>query len=148
VSGYGQLFAQDDRNLMTPEKSEPLEFFSFDEQAFSINLNFTSWYEGKVSGGIKYSEGIEILKSGNFRRGTWMEGELNGKECKEISGICKLFSGNFKMGSRYGVGELRYGNGVLVKGYWKDNKIHGEGQVFFPSGRYESLRWKLGHPNK
>ena len=53
-------------------------------------------------------------------------------------------------GKACGEGVLKWSNGTVKKGTWKNNKIHGYGNVFFvsskvdPNGQREIGEWKEG----
>jgi len=101
-------------------------------------------YFGEVKGESLHGFGIyHYNKADNRERyeGNWKEGSQYGK------GILKFksgeqYDGEYKDGKRYGKGIEIWPDGMLYEGEWKDDKRDGQGILIWKSGeRYEG-EWK------
>lgn len=54
-----------------------------------------------------------------------------------------VYHGEFENGKRDGVGMMRFENGTKYKGYWKDDKFHGQG-YYFDNGNVVYGQWENG----
>jgi hypothetical protein len=51
------------------------------------------------------------------------------------------YTGEWKDGSRYGLGTLTYRSGAKYAGEWKDGNRHGQGIMTYTGGRTDSGVW-------
>lgn len=103
-------------------KKKQIDNFSFVTETFSC----VGVYSGEVYKGNPL--GVGTFVTSNSPRGEF---------------TC---TGNWSYGKLNGEGEIRYSNGIIVKGTFVDNELDGEVKVLFNDGKYAIYQYTKGTP--
>lgn len=115
-----------------------------------------SWYEGDWDGKNKQGFGVQKFRDGKIYQGEWLRGKPHGLGTLSSPGsvgMIKLYQGQWMNGQRHGLGtsfspdrydgpwvrgkrcgdrgELRYVNGDVYVGGFRDDMRHGQGKILF-----------------
>lgn len=91
-----------------------------------------SVFKGEYNNGLRSGLGCLTYSNGNFIKGEFQNGKLNG-EGKEQTDIYR-YKGSFREGNKHGYGIIVYSNGNMYKGNFQENKFHGDGTMKYSNG--------------
>ncbi|MBT3591034.1 MAG: hypothetical protein HN514_09790 [Candidatus Marinimicrobia bacterium] len=106
-----------------------------------------TWFEGVPDGNAKWIQAdddyyVGEIKGSKTDGGGWnfvLDGQGTMTRAGEWEG--QKYTGEWKDGSRYGLGTLTYRSGAKYAGEWKDGNRHGQGIMTYTGGRTDSGVW-------
>ena len=123
-----------------------------------------SYKPSRVLNGPKYGVGVRAVDEGEWYRGHWLKGKMNGREVyrwadgaqyegafweSTMQGRGRLkypngdvYEGQWKVSARHGVGAMRYRNGNVYEGSWMDDHRAGKGTMRFETGDVYEGEWR------
>jgi hypothetical protein len=119
---------QQDRQAGDEESSE-----DGDEASSFMNADLQACREGALAGMVQRVKPYHERYVGQIRRGRW---EGRGRlvySADDPRGRID-YDGEFRAGRRHGKGKLRWRNGCIYKGSWKDDMMQGNGSMKWPTG--------------
>mmetsp|Transcript_20691 Transcript_20691/g.37290 ORF Transcript_20691/g.37290 Transcript_20691/m.37290 type:complete len:458 (-) Transcript_20691:176-1549(-) len=91
-------------------------------------------YEGEFKENLFHGRGKLEMPGGAVYEGSFLRGKPDGDACEyQLKGNDEIYSGDFRSGKRSGFGEAS-SSIFNYKGYFKDDKPHGEGIMTVKSG--------------
>jgi hypothetical protein len=116
------------------ETTEEEEQEGEDEEPSSfMNADLQACREGTIAGMVQRVKPYHERYVGQIRRGRW---EGRGRlvySADDPRGRID-YDGEFRAGRRHGKGKLRWRNGCIYKGSWKDDMMQGTGSMKWPTG--------------
>lgn len=110
----------------------------------------TGYYYGDLSrsydGGplTPSGKGIQIDEEGTVQIGTFVKGQLEGKDVRVIFLDGAEYRGALAGGKKNGYGSYYYPSGTIYKGSWTRDYQDGSGAAFYADGSVWSGRWYSG----
>jgi radial spoke head protein 1 len=105
----------------------------------------TSWISRAGRASVKYASGDSYIGSYNGMKQRHGSGiykySVNNPEDEEAPPKTAKYEGDFRLGKKYGMGQMVYPDGAVYNGSWVDDKRSGNGSYTYPNGDVFSGTW-------